>query len=85
MVRSYKRKTQIGTVSSLTMKQAAEQVVLRQMSLCEAASTFGIAKTTLFRYVTKMKSAADVRSVSFCPNYAVRRVIIDEQESLIDC
>jgi len=83
MVRSYKRKTQIGTVSSLTIKQAAEQVVSRQMSLCEAASTFGVAKTTLFHYVTKMKSAADARSVSFCPNYVVCRVFTDEQKSLI--
>jgi len=47
------------------MKEAAERVVSRQMSPCQAAATFGVAKTTLFRYVTKMKSADDIRSVPF--------------------
>jgi len=37
------------------MEQAAEHVVSRQLSLCEAASTFGVPKTTLFLYMRKLK------------------------------
>jgi len=65
------------------MKEAAKRVVSRQMSPCEAASAFGVAKTTLFRSVRKLKSASDATSVSFAPNYSVHQIFTDEQESLI--
>jgi len=65
------------------MKHAAEQVISRQLSLCEAAKTFSIPKTTLFRYCTKLRRTGDKGLVSFCPNYSVRRICTDSQESLI--
>jgi len=65
------------------MKHAVEQVISRQLSLCEAAKTFSIPKTSLFRYCTKLRRTGDKGLVSFCPNYSVRRIFTDSQESLI--
>ena len=83
MVRTYTRKSDIGTVSSSTMRLAAEEVVCRKSSLCEAAAKFDIAKTTLFRYVKKLKTAEDVSSITFSPNYKVRQVFSAEEEVML--
>jgi len=83
MVRTYSRKTDISTVSSSTMRLAAEAVVSRELSLCKAASKLEIAKTTLFRYVKKLKTAHDVNSVTFCPKYQARQVFTAEGEGML--
>jgi len=71
-----------GTVSSSTMRLAAE-VVCRKSSLCEAAAKFDIAKTTLFQCVKKLKTAEDVLSVTFTPNYKVRQVFTAKKEAML--
>jgi len=83
MVRRRIRKTEIGTVSEQCMKTAAESVVSREKSLNSASNDFGIPKTTLFRYVMKIKQARDGEKIKFCPNYSVRRVFTDEEELLL--
>lgn len=84
MVRSQVRKTDIGTTSSDRMAAAASSVVSKEKSLNEAALEFGIPKTTLFRYVAKLKyTNNDASKVRFCPNYAVNRVLNDEDESML--
>ena len=85
MVRTRKRKTAIGSVSEDVMRVAAQSVVTREKSLSGAANDFGIAKTTLFRYMLKLKQARSegVNKLNFCPNYSVRRVFSDDEEALL--
>jgi len=85
MVRKRSRKTAIGTVSEDVMKAAAESVVTREKSLTSASTDFGIPKTTLFRYVIKLKKASSGEKINmkFCPNYSVRRVFSDEEEAML--
>jgi hypothetical protein len=67
------------------MQHAAETVISREMALNEAAIKFGIPKTTLFRYVAKLKRRHDDDSllVTFKANYGVRRIFSDGEESMI--
>ena len=87
MVRHYTRKTEIGLVSSTLMMKAAESVVSQDMSLHKAAINYGIAKTTLFRYVVKLrlqrKSSVVTPSLKFMPNYSVRRIFSDDEETML--
>ena len=83
MVRTYTRKSNVGSVDAAKMRLAAEQVVSRELSLCEAASKFEIPKTTLFRYVVKLRSGNDATSVSFGPNYKVRQIFTNGEEAML--
>ena len=83
MPRKQDRKTTIGMTSAQTMKAAAESVVSGEKSLSAAANDNGIPKTTLFRYVVKMRKAGDRDAVKFSPNYKVRQVLTDDEESLL--
>lgn len=85
MVRNYIRKTEGSQVRPEVMQHAAESVVSREMTLNEAATTFCIPKTTLFRYVAKLRSqrGGDVKPVIFEPNYGVRRIFNDAEENLL--
>lgn len=83
MVRTYKRKTQIGHTNEVLMKEAAMSVINRDQSLCQAAQHFGIPKTTLLRYVVKMRKAGKEVDVKFCPNYGVRQIFTEREESLL--
>ena len=69
--------------SAQTMKAAAESVVSGEKSLGAAANDNGIPKTTLFRYVIKMRQAGDREAVKFFPNYKVRQILTDDEESLL--
>lgn len=53
MVRSRVRKTDIGKTGAADMLAASKAVINRNMSLCQAASAYGIAKSTLSGYVKK--------------------------------
>ena len=85
MVRNYLRKTESSRVCPEVMQHAAESVVSREMTLNDAAKTFCIPKTTLFRYVAKSRSqrGGDVKPILFEPNYGVRRIFTDAEEKLI--
>jgi len=69
--------------SAQTMKAAAESVVSGEKSLGAAANDNGIAKTTLFRYVLKLRQTGDREAVKFSPNYKVRQILTDDEESLL--
>nr|XP_039252971.1 jerky protein homolog-like [Styela clava] len=89
MPRKRKRKTSIGQIDSLVMKRAAEQVIHEGKKLRTTARENAIPKTTLSRYVKKLKLMSE-SSVSdsapsdsleyFRPNYTVRRIFSDEEE-----
>jgi hypothetical protein len=83
MVRTYKRKTQIGNTSADLMKEAAISVINRDQSLYQAAQHFGIPKTTLLRYVMKIRKEGTEENVRFCPNYCIRQIFTEQEESLL--
>jgi hypothetical protein len=83
MPRKQDRKTTIGMTSAQTMKAAAESVISGDKSLGAAANDNGIAKTTLFRYVLKLRQTGDPETVKFSPNYKVRQILTDDEESLL--
>jgi len=65
------------------MEAAARAVVSREKSLHEAALEYAVRKTTLFRYVAKVKTSSDPTSVSFRPHYEVRRIFSDSEERML--
>jgi len=73
MVRDRVRKTISSTTSAEVVEAAARSVVSREKSLSEAALDYKIPKTTLFRYVAKLKASTKPASVSFRPRY-IRRL-----------
>jgi hypothetical protein len=75
MVRKYIRKTHIGSTSADVMKEAAVSVISREKSLYNAAQHFDIPKTTLLRYVKKLRQESTVDNVAFRPNYGVRQIL----------
>ena len=83
MVRNRVRKTMIGNTNAEVMEAAARAVVSREKSLNEAALEFSIPKTTLFRYVAKLKTSTDSTPVSFRPHYDVRRIFSDNEEKML--
>jgi hypothetical protein len=84
MVRNRVRKTNIGTVKEDWMKRAVQSVISGEMTLYRAATDFAIPKTTLFRYVQKLKKVNNcVDLVKFSPNYSVRKIFCDEEENLL--
>lgn len=83
MVRHRKRKSQIGLVSADKMKESAEQVVKGELSLCEASLKSGIAKSTLWRYVQRLKTEQPTTVVKFSPNYKCRQIFDDVEETCL--
>lgn len=83
MVRKRTRKTTVGSTSSSDMLAAAKVVVNRDMSLCEAAKQYGIAKSTLFGYVRKLKNSNDETNIRFQPNYTCRQVFSEVEDTLL--
>lgn len=90
MVRNRKRKTNIGLTSEDTMLAALRTVLHGGWSIKRTAIRFSIARTTLTRYVNKYKGkdinwdTATVETFSkLVPNYGIRRVFTDEEESLL--
>ena len=65
------------------MIQAAERVVSRDLSLNQAVTTYNISKTTLFRYVVKLRKTSTSVPVKFSPNYSVRRIFSDAEETML--
>jgi len=83
MVRARTRKTDIGKTSSADMLAASKSIINRDMSLCEAAKQYGIAKSTLSGYVRKLRNSGDESAVRFEPNYSCRQVLSNEDETLL--
>jgi hypothetical protein len=84
MVRTYKRKTSSTTTPASTMQEAAQAVVTGEKTLREAAKDFDIPKTTLGRYVRKMRQPDCHANIRFCPNYCVRQIFSDVDESMLN-
>lgn len=93
MVRSRKRKTEIGTVAEEDMKNAVAAVLKDGQPLRETARTFQIPRSTLQRYVTKCKEKnitfdednieVGQSSGFFKPNYSVRQIFSKDEELLL--
>ena len=86
-----KRKTDREIISHEKMKEAVEKV-LAGGSLREVATPLGLSKTTLQRYVQKVKSTPSeaVPNLRLTPNYSVNKIFSDEEEMslreyLINC
>lgn len=85
MSRGRKRKTDKGTFSEDSMKQAVEAVLKgdingRKVSLREAALQYHVKYQTLFRYVKKSRENPNV-PIRMTPNYQCRLVFSQEQET----
>ena len=76
------RKSNMGLIKPEKIKEAAELVISGSVSLCEVAKSSGIPKSTLCRYVKKLKSSTVNDAPRFAPNYTCRRVF-DENEELM--
>jgi hypothetical protein len=83
MVRHRVRKTHIRSTTVDVMESAANDVVNSVKSLNEAALEYHVPKTTLFRYVAKLRKSSDPASVIFCPRYKSRRIFSDIEESML--
>ena len=77
MPRTYRRKTDAGSVPHAAMPEAVELVVVNGLSVHKVAREKGLSKSVVARYVQKYRKDKDCR---MCPNYTHSQVFTDEQE-----
>nr|CAH7758966.1 unnamed protein product [Callosobruchus chinensis] len=83
MVRNRKRRTDRGTHSEASMREAVE-LVEGGMSLRTAAVLKNVKCTTLHRYVQKRKGAEAGVEIPMSPNYAVNKIFSNELEGALE-
>ena len=81
MPRTYKRKTDAGSVPHGAMLEAVELVVTSELSVRKVAKEKGLSKSVLARYVQKYKKDKGCR---MSPNYTHSQVFTDEQEKSLE-
>lgn len=90
MVRNRPRKTKIGTTNEMLMMEAVKRVLDGGWSIKRAYIELNIPRTTLTRYVQKCKNQViDWNNASLfeiprmCPNYNVRQVFSEQEETIL--
>ena len=83
MVRNRKRKTDRGSLTEETMKEAVDLVLKDGLPIRVAADMKGVARNTLHTYVKKCKNNPDSNNVMMMPNYACRKNFTDQEEEII--
>jgi len=76
-MRTYKRKTNRALATQEVMQKAANAVMIKAKSLRLAASEAGTSKSTLARFINKLKAKKLLPKVGYI---ASRQVFTEEQE-----
>ncbi|CAH4034358.1 unnamed protein product [Pieris brassicae] len=84
MPTDYKRKTDRGMASREIYDLAAEEVTLRQKSLRDAASSYNLNHTSLYRYIKK-KTAYEANEIATSPTvgYPEKTVFTASEEKIL--
>ena len=82
MVRSRIRKSNKGSFSVQTVKEAVDLVIIDGLSIRNAAERKGLARNTLHTYVKKTKNNPENFDLKMSPNYSCRKILTKKKKNL---